>query len=162
MRIGSSPIALREEIDALNARVYDRVNNGVYKAGFATTQDAYESAVYPLFAMLDELEERLSGQRYLFGNMQTEADWRLFTTLLRFDPVYHGHFKCNLRRLVDYPNLWPYTRELYQWPGVAETVDFTHIKGHYYRSHVSINPTGIVPLGPLLDLAAPHGRAARA
>ncbi len=153
-----SPIALREEIDALNARVYDRVNNGVYKAGFATTQDAYESAVTPLFAMLDELEERLSGQRYLFGNMQTEADWRLFTTLVRFDPVYVGHFKCNLRRIVDYPNLSAYVRDLYQTPGVAGTVNIRHIKDHYYRSHKTINPTGIVPVGPQLDLERPHGR----
>ena len=153
-----SPIALREEIDALNARVYDRVNNGVYKAGFATTQEAYESAVYPLFAMLDELEERLSGQRYLFGDAMTEADWRLFTTLIRFDPVYVGHFKCNIRRLADYPTLSAYVRDLYQTPGVAGTVDFHHIKHHYYRSHKTINPTGIVPAGPELDLDRPHGR----
>ena len=135
-----------------------RVNNGVYRAGFATTQAAYDEAVTELFATLDWLEERLARQRYLMGDRITEADWRLFTTLLRFDPVYHGHFKCNLRRLVDYPNLWAYTRELYQWPGVAETVDFAHIKRHYYASHGTINPTGIVPKGPLLDFSAPHGR----
>ncbi|WP_366554584.1 glutathione S-transferase family protein [Aquibaculum sediminis] len=152
------PQDLREEIDAINAVVYDRVNNGVYKAGFATRQAAYEEAVTDLFETLDDLEARLGRQRYLAGERQTEADWRLFTTLLRFDPVYVGHFKCNLRRLVDYPNLWAYTRELYQVPGVAETVNFHHIKHHYYGSHDTINPTGVVPLGPLLDLEAPHGR----
>lgn len=153
-----SPLAMREEIDALNARVLHSVNNGVYRAGFATAQEAYEEAAVELFEMLDELEIRLGSQRYLLGERITEADWRLFTTLLRFDPVYHGHFKCNLRRLIDYPQLWAYTRELYQWPGVAETVNMAHIKGHYYRSHVTINPTRIVPIGPVLDFSAPHGR----
>lgn len=152
------PDDLRDEIEALNARIYDTVNNGVYKAGFATTQAAYEEAVLPLFATLDWLEERLSTRRYLCGDRITEADWRLFTTLLRFDPVYQFHFKCNLRRLTDYPNLWAYTRELYQWPGLRETVDFTHIKRHYYESHPAVNPTRIVPVGPLLDFDAPHGR----
>lgn len=154
------PADLRPEIDALNDRIYDAVNNGVYKAGFATTQAAYESAVVPLFAMLDELEERLSTGRYLFGERLTEADWRLFTTLVRFDPVYVGHFKCNIRRIADYPNLSAYVRDLYQTPGVAETVDIRHIKHHYYRSHKTINPTGIVPVGPALDLDRPHGREA--
>ena len=152
------PEPLRAEIDRINARVYATVNNGVYRAGFATTQEAYEEAVTELFASLDWLEDLLGQRRYLAGERVTEADWRLFTTLLRFDPVYHGHFKCNLRRLADYPTLWGYTRELYQWPGVAPTVDFAHIKGHYYASHGTINPTGIVPLGPILDFGAPHGR----
>ncbi|WP_455372250.1 glutathione S-transferase family protein [Limibacillus halophilus] len=145
------PEALREEIDAINAKVYSKVNNGVYKAGFATTQEAYEEAVTDLFEALDKLEERLSGQRYLAGDRITEADWRLFTTLVRFDPVYVGHFKCNIRRLVDYPNLWAYTRDLYQQPGIAETVNLEHIKKHYYVSHKSINPTGVVPKGPDID-----------
>jgi glutathionyl-hydroquinone reductase len=152
------PADLRDEIDALNARIYDRVNNGVYKAGFATTQDAYEEAIHPLFETLAWLEERLARRRYLCGSRITEADWRLFTTLVRFDPVYVGHFKCNLKRLVDLPNLWAYARDLYQHEGVADTVDFLHIKRHYYQSHRTINPTGVVPLGPLLDHAAPHGR----
>ena len=152
------PVDLREQIDALNARIYATVNNGVYKAGFATTQDAYEGAVRPLFATLDWLEERLAKSRYLCGERLTEADWRLFTTLVRFDPVYVGHFKCNLRRLVDFPNLWDYARELFQYPGVAATVDFAHIKRHYHQSHKSINPTGIVPVGPELDFLAPHTR----
>jgi glutathionyl-hydroquinone reductase len=152
------PEALRGEIDAVNARVYDTVNNGVYKAGFATTQEAYEAAVRPLFESLDWLEARLRQQRYLCGERLTEADWRLFTTLLRFDSVYVGHFKCNLRRLVDYPNLWAYTRELYQLPGIRETVNFEHIKRHYYQSHGQINPTGIVPLGPLIDFDTPPPR----
>ncbi|MBW8319471.1 MAG: glutathione S-transferase family protein [Rhizobium sp.] len=154
------PADLRDDIDALNDRIYDAVNNGVYKSGFATTQDAYESAVTPLFAMLDELEERLSTRRYLFGARRTEADWRLFTTLVRFDPVYVGHFKCNIRRIADYPNLAAYVRDLYQTPGVAETVNLRHIKHHYYRSHKTINPTGVVPVGPALDLDRPHGRGA--
>ncbi len=154
------PPQLRAEIDKLNDEVYDRVNNGVYKAGFATTQDAYEQAVAPLFETLDALEQRLSRQRYLCGDQITEADWRLFTTLIRFDAVYHGHFKCNLKRIVDYPNLWDYLRELYQWPGIAETVNMDHIKGHYYRSHGTINPTGVVPAGPVLDLQQPHQREA--
>ncbi len=153
------PEALRAEIDAVNEPIYHRVNNGVYKAGFATTQSAYDQAFAELFETLDELEGRLGRQRYLAGEVITEADWRLFTTLLRFDPVYHGHFKCNLRRLVDYPNLWGYTRELYQVPGVAETVNLHHIKQHYYASHRSVNPTGIVPRGPEIDFSAPHGRA---
>ncbi|MGF1497978.1 MAG: glutathione S-transferase family protein [Elainellaceae cyanobacterium] len=153
------PDDLRDEIHALNDRIYDTVNNGVYKAGFATTQDAYEEAVKPLFDTLDFLEERLSQQRYLTGDRLTEADWRLFTTLARFDAVYVGHFKCNLRRLVDYPNLWAYVRDLYQTPGVAETVNFQHIKGHYYQSHETINPTRIVPLGPEIDFLEPHGRS---
>lgn len=154
------PAELAEEIDRLNAFVYDRVNNGVYKAGFATSQEKYEQAFDALFAALDELDERLGGQRYLLGNRQTEADWRLFTTLVRFDAVYVGHFKCNLRRIADYPNLSGYLRDLYQVPGVAETVDFHHIKRHYYASHTMINPTGVVPKGPALDLDAPHGRDA--
>ncbi|NDW03036.1 glutathione S-transferase family protein [Jiella pacifica] len=147
------------DIDAINDRIYDTVNNGVYKCGFATTQEAYEKAFHPLFETLDMLEDRLSRQRYLVGSKApTEADWRLFTTLIRFDAVYHGHFKCNQRRIADYPAIDAYMRELYQWPGVAETVNFEHIKGHYYTSHKTINPTGIVPLGPQLDLDRPHGR----
>jgi glutathionyl-hydroquinone reductase len=152
------PPPLREEIDAVNRDVYAQVNNGVYRAGFATTQAAYEEAFLALFGRLDALEARLSRQRWLVGDRQTEADWRLFTTLVRFDAVYFGHFKCNLRRIVDYPNLSNYLRDLYQTPGVAETVNFDHIKRHYYGSHRRINPTGIVPLGPALDLAAPHDR----
>jgi putative glutathione S-transferase len=154
------PQAMREKIDAMNAQIYDTVNNGVYKAGFATTQQAYEEAVRPLFEMLDRLDERLSSQRYLFGGAMTEADIRLFTTLVRFDPVYVGHFKCNLRRIADYANLSGYLRDVYQMPGVSKTVNMHHIKGHYYGSHRSINPTGIVPMGPVLDLDAPHDRAA--
>lgn len=154
------PQALRSEIDALNARIYDTVNNGVYKAGFATTQAAYEEALGPLFESLDMLEQRLSSQRYLLGDQQTEADWRLFTTLVRFDAVYVGHFKCNLRRIVDYPALSAYLRDLYQVPGVAETVNIDHIKRHYYGSHKTINPTGVVPVGPVLDFDAPHHRGA--
>ena len=142
------PAALRAEIDAINQRVYDTLNNGVYKAGFATTQAAYEAAVVPLFETLDWLEDRLSQSRFLCGDALTEADIRLFTTLVRFDSVYHGHFKCNIRRIVDYRNLWAYTRDIYQLPGIAETVDFGHIKRHYYMSHRRINPTGIVPVGP--------------
>jgi putative glutathione S-transferase len=152
------PAALRTEIDKVNERVYATLNNGVYRAGFARTQQAYEEAIGPLFDTLDWLEERLSRQRFLVGDTVTEADWRLFTTLVRFDAVYVGHFKCNVRRIADYPALSGYLRELYQWPGVAETVDFGHIKGHYYESHRSINPTGIVPVGPALDLDRPHGR----
>lgn len=155
------PEALRADIDAVNDLVYDNINNGVYRAGFATSQSAYEAAFDALFATLDELEARLATQRYLVGGRITEADWRLFTTLVRFDAVYHGHFKCNLRRIVDYPSLWASTRELYQMPGVAETVRMDHIKLHYYASHTAINPTGIVPKGPALDFLAPHGRAAR-
>jgi putative glutathione S-transferase len=153
-----APSSLLGQIDAINARVYDAVNNGVYKAGFATDQNVYEGEVANLFAALDELEERLATQRYLVGDRVTEADWRLFTTLIRFDAVYYSHFKCNMRRIADYPNLGGYLRELYQWPGIAETVNFQHIKQHYYRSHPTINPNGIVPLGPVLDLDSPHGR----
>lgn len=152
------PEALRADIDSLNEQIYNRVNNGVYKAGFATTQHAYEEAVAPLFATLDELEQRLSTHRYLLGDTITEADWRLFTTLVRFDAVYHGHFKCNIKQIADYPHLSGYLRELYQWPGVADTVNMKHIKAHYYRSHNTINPTGVVPVGPELNLDAPHGR----
>jgi putative glutathione S-transferase len=152
------PVALRQEIGAVNARVYDTLNNGVYKAGFATTQEAYEAAVIPLFETLDWLEERLTRSRFVCGDRLTEADVRLFTTLIRFDSVYHGHFKCNIRRIVDYPNLWAYTRDIYQIPSIAETTDFGHIKRHYYQSHRGINPTGIVPVGPVLDLQAPPGR----
>ena len=149
------PEDLRAEIDEVNSRVYDTLNNGVYKAGFAGSQEAYDEAVVPLFETLDWLEGKLSRSRYLVGDRLTEADWRLFTTLLRFDPVYHTHFKCNLRRLVDYPALWAYTRQLYQHPGVRETVDFHHIKGHYFQSHRMINPTGIVPKGPIVDFEEP-------
>ncbi|BBE72498.1 glutathione S-transferase family protein [Oharaeibacter diazotrophicus] len=153
-----SPEHLRAEIDAVNARVYDSVNNGVYKAGFATTQAAYEEAVRPLFETLDWLEARLSTRRWLVGDRFTEADVRLFTTLIRFDAVYVGHFKCNLRRIADYPALSGYVREIYQHPAIRPIVHFDHIKGHYYESHRTINPTAIVPLGPVLDLDAPHGR----
>ena len=152
------PKPLRAEIDEINQRVYDTLNNGVYKAGFATTQAAYEAAVVPLFETLDWLEERLSRNRFLCGDTLTEADIRLFTTLVRFDCVYHGHFKCNIRRIADYRQLWAYTRDFYQLPGIAETVDFGHIKRHYYMSHRRINPTGIVPAGPELDFEAPAGR----
>jgi putative glutathione S-transferase len=136
----------------------DWVNNGVYRAGFATTQAAYDEAVKALFATLDELEQHVATHRYLCGDHLTEADWRLFTTLARFDLVYFAHFKCNLRPLVSYPNLWAYTRELYQYPGIKETTNFAHIRKHYYQSHESINPTRIVPVGPLLDFSVPHGR----
>jgi putative glutathione S-transferase len=152
------PQALREEIDAINQPVYDNVNNGVYRAGFARTQEAYNKAYDSLFNTLDELEVKLSKQRYLAGEQITEADWRLFTTLVRFDAVYYNHFKTNKKRLMDYPNLWAYTRELYQVPGVAETVNMDHIKYHYFASHRSINPTGIVPKGPEIDFMQPHGR----
>ncbi|AJO79449.1 glutathione S-transferase family protein [Pseudomonas sp. MRSN 12121] len=152
------PQPLRKEIDALNERIYPAVNNGVYRAGFATSQQAYDAAFDDVFAELDWLERRLSTQRYLAGEYLTEADIRLFTTLIRFDAVYYGHFKCNLRRIADYPNLSNWLRELYQWPGIAETVDFTHIKGHYYASHRTINPTGIVPKGPAQDFDAAHDR----
>ena len=146
------------EIDSLNARVYENVNNGVYRAGFATTQAAYEEAVYPLFDTLDQLDALLADRRYLFGRQPVETDWRLFVTLVRFDAVYFGHFKCNLRRIVDYPNLSGYLRDLYQVPGVAGTVNFDHIKRHYYYTHDDLNPTRIVPVGPIQDLTAPHGR----
>lgn len=154
------PEALRADIDKINDFIYPNINNGVYKAGFATSQDAYDEAVAALFAALDKLESRLSRQRYLTGSATTEADWRLFTTLIRFDAVYFAHFKCNLRRLQDYPNLGAYVRDLYQLPGIAATVDIDYIKEHYYRSQTAVNPTGIVPQGPPLDFAAPHGRAA--
>jgi putative glutathione S-transferase len=152
------PAPLRQQIDEINARVYDTLNNGVYKSGFATTQSAYEEAVKPLFETLAWLEERLSTQRFLVGETFTEADIRLFTTLIRFDAVYVGHFKCNLHRIADYPNLSAYTRDIYQLPGVAATVDFDHIKRHYYESHRGVNPTGIVPSGPALDFSTPHDR----
>jgi len=155
------PKPLRGEIDRLNEIVYETVNNGVYRAGFATTQSAYGSAVRPLFDTLDMLESRLARTRYLLGSQITEADWRLFVTLVRFDAVYHGHFKCNLRRIVDYPNLFGYLCDLFQVPGVAETVNFDHIKRHYYVTHDDINPTQIVPVGPEQDLMQPHGRADR-
>lgn len=153
------PAPLRGEIDALNERIYPAVNNGVYRAGFATSQQAYEEAFDDVFAELDRLEQLLGANRYLAGEYLTEADIRLFTTLIRFDAVYHGHFKCNLRRIADYPNLSNWLREIYQWPGVAETVDFQHIKNHYYGSHKTINPTGIVPKGPAQDFTAAHDRA---
>jgi len=152
------PESLRADIDHLNARIYDTVNNGVYKAGFATTQHAYEHAVSQLFETLDQLEARLSSQRYLFGSQIVETDWHLFVTLIRFDAVYHGHFKCNIRRIIDYPHLFGYLKDLYQHAGIAETVNFDHIKRHYYMTHDDINPTGIVPLGPAQDLMSPHGR----
>jgi glutathionyl-hydroquinone reductase len=151
--------AQRAEIDQLNAVIYDTFNNGVYKCGFAKTQEAYEAVFDPLFETLDRLEQRLTRQRYLLGMHPTEADWRLFPTLVRFDVVYYSHFKCNLRRIIDYPNLWGYTRDLYQTPGVAETVSLAHIKRHYYASHAMINPTRIVPKGPAIDFGAPHDRA---
>ena len=153
------PVALRGEIDAINDVIYPNINNGVYRAGFATTQDAYEEAARAIFATFDNIEKRLSRQRYLAGGQITEADWRLFTTLVRFDAVYYSHFKCNLRRVADYPNLWNYTRDLYQVPGIAETVSIDHIKRHYYGSQRQVNPTGIVPIGPVIDFAAPHDRA---
>lgn len=152
------PEAHREEIDALNARIYESLNNGVYKAGFATSQTVYEQNVREVFAVLDELEERLASRRYLVAEAPVETDWRTFVTLVRFDSVYVGHFKCNLRRIVDYPNLWGYLRDLYQTGGVAQTVHMDHIKRHYYYTHDDINPTRIVPLGPVLDFLSPHGR----
>ena len=152
------PEDLRGKIDELNDFIYPNINNGVYKSGFATTQEAYDEAVVDLFKALDTIEARLENNRYLTGDSITEADWRLFTTLIRFDPVYVGHFKCNIRRIVDYPNLWGYTRDLYQVPGVAETVNMDHIKSHYYGSHDTINPTLIVPRGPDIDFMSDHGR----
>jgi glutathionyl-hydroquinone reductase len=152
------PEQLRHQIALINDRVYEDINNGVYRCGFATTQQAYESAYYPLFDALDWVEAMLSKQRYLTGSTLTEADWRLFTTLIRFDAVYHGHFKCNRQKLADYPAISGYVRELYQFKGVAATVDMTHIKNHYYMSHVTINPTGVVPAGPELDFMLAHGR----
>jgi len=152
------PEPLRDKIEAMNARIYDTVNNGVYKCGFSTTQGAYDAAVGPLFDSLDWLESHLATHRYLMGDQITEADWRLFTTLIRFDPVYHLHFKCNRDRLIDYPNLWGFTRELYQWPGVSETVGMQHIVRHYHYSHATINPYRIIPVNPVLDYDEPHGR----
>ena len=157
-RLDLYPFALRDDIDEINDLVYDNINNGVYKAGFATKQDVYEDAVTNLFDALDHVEDRLSRQRYLVGDQLTEADWRLFTTLVRFDPVYVGHFKCNIRRIADYPNILNYVRELYQVNGIAETVNLDHIKRHYYTSHDTINPTGIVPVGPDLTYDQPHNR----
>ena len=152
------PSDLRSAIEPVNERIYDSFNNGVYRCGFATTQTAYDAAVAPLFDTLDWLEEKLTNHRYLMGDRITEADWRLFPTLVRFDNVYHLHFKCNRRRIVDYPNLWAYTRELYQWPGVAATVNMDHIVRHYHYSHDSINPHRIIPTNPVLDFDVPHGR----
>jgi putative glutathione S-transferase len=156
------PAHLRAEIDALNTEIYENVNDGVYRAGFARTQRAYEEAVWRLFETLDRLDARLGTRRYLFGAHPVETDWRLFVTLIRFDAVYALHFKCNLRRIVDYPNLWGYVRDLYQFRNVAATVNFDHIKRHYYRTHPELNPRGLVPVGPILELGAPHGRAALA
>jgi len=155
------PESSRGDIDELAARIYDRVNDGVYRAGFATSQEAYEQAVLPLFETLDQVEERLDTQRFLVGHQPTLVDWRLFTTLVRFDAVYHGHFKCNVCRIVDYANLSEYLRDLYATPGVGETVDMDHIKRHYYLTHRSINPSGIVPVGPVQDLSRPNSRAER-
>ncbi len=152
------PASLRPQIDALNDVIYEQVNNGVYRAGFATSQPVYEKAARQLFDALDQLDLRLRDRRYLFGPQFVESDWRLFVTLVRFDAVYHGHFKCNLRRIVDYPHLSGYLKDLYQVPRIADTVNLDHIKRHYYVTHADINPSGIVPLGPLLDLAGPHGR----
>jgi putative glutathione S-transferase len=155
------PADLQDAIEDVNRLVYETVNNGVYRCGFATTQPAYEDAFDALFTTLDGLEALLSRQSYLVGERLTEADWRLFTTLVRFDSVYHGHFKCNKRRIVDYPNLWGYVRQLYQVPGVAGTVDMNHIKRHYHMSHTSINPTRVVPKGPEIDFTTPHGQRRR-
>ena len=152
------PEEMRDDIEEVNDRIYNTVNNGVYKAGFATSQDAYEAGVIPLFESLEWLEERLSKSRYLMGDKVTEADWRLFTTLVRFDPVYHLHFKCNKKRIIDYPNLWAYTRDLYQIEGVAGTVGMAHIIRHYHYSHDTINPSRILPINPDLDFMEPHGR----
>ena len=154
------PAGQEAEIEALNARIYDTVNNGVYRAGFATRQEPYDAAVRALFDTLDVLEDRLATRRFLLGDAPTEADWRLFPTLARFDTAYHGHFKCNRARIVDYPNLWAYTRDLWQWPGVGATLHLDHVSRHYHYSHATINPHRIVPIGPRLDFAAPHGRAA--
>ncbi len=153
------PRELQQEIDEINTRVYETLNNGVYKSGFATTQQAYEEAIGPLFATLDWLDERLSNHRFLVGDQITEADWRLFTTLVRFDPVYVGHFKCNLRRIADFTNLSGYVRDLYQQPGIAATVNMEHIKNHYYASHETINPSRVVPVGPRTDFTLPHNRS---
>ncbi len=152
------PAEHRDEIEALNEWIYQTLNNGVYRAGFATSQQAYEAAAYDVFETLDKMEARLEKRRYLVAPWPVETDWRAFVTLIRFDAVYYGHFKCNLRRIADYPNLWGYVRDLYQYDGIAETVDFDHIKRHYYYTHDEINPTRIVPIGPQLELSAPHGR----
>ncbi|MBV8067342.1 MAG: glutathione S-transferase family protein [Candidatus Eremiobacteraeota bacterium] len=152
------PAALRDDIDELNDFLYETFNNGVYRAGFATSQSAYEEAAFGVFTTIDAMEERLAYQRYLFGTSPVETDWRFFVTLVRFDPVYYGHFKCNLRRIADYPNLYGYLRDLYQIDGIAETVDFDQIKRHYYATHDDINPTRIVPIGPIMDLNSPHDR----
>ncbi|WP_027874718.1 glutathione S-transferase family protein [Spongiibacter marinus] len=152
------PESLQADIDAINDEIYNKVNNGVYRCGFATTQQAYEDAYEALFSTLDTIESQLGTQRFLCGDTISEADWRLFTTLIRFDAVYHGHFKCNRQRLEDYPHLSNYLRHLYQWPGVADTVDFSHIKRHYYVSHPMINPTQVVPVGPDIDYRRPHNR----
>ncbi len=152
------PDGLKEEIDALNQQIYERVNDGVYRAGFTTRQDVYEHAVHSLFEMLDALDERLASRRFLFGAQPVESDWRLFTTLIRFDAVYQIHFKCSLRKLAEYNNLWPYVRDLYQWPGVRDTVSFEEILAHYYGTHGALNPHGIVAVMPALDFDAPHGR----
>lgn len=152
------PMALRDDIEVMNGRIYSNVNNGVYKAGFATTQTAYDDAVHTLFDTMDWLEDHLSQSRFLMGDTITEADWRLFTTLARFDLVYHLHFKCNRNRIVDFPNIWGFTRELYQWPGVADTVRFDHFVRHYHYSHETINPHRILPINPLIDWMEPHGR----
>lgn len=154
------PQAMRDDIEIVNERIYNTFNNGVYRCGFATTQTAYDDAVTPLFDTLDWLEDRLSTRRYLMGDQLTEADWRLFTTLVRFDPVYHLHFKCNRKRIVDCPNLWAYTRELFQMEGVAQTVNMNHIVRHYHYSHDSINPHRIIPINPAIDFLEPHGRSA--
>ena len=158
VRLDLRPVELVDEIDALEQEIYDDVNNGVYRAGFAATQDAYDDAVAALFARLDQLDERLATRRYLLGDRITEADWRLFTTLVRFDPVYVGHFKCNTRRIADYPHLGPYLRDLYQQPDIADTVRLDHIKRHYYTTHLQLNPSGVIPVGPELDWDRPHGR----
>lgn len=152
------PDSLRAGIDEINADIYSSVNNGVYKSGFARTQESYETAAWAVFECLDRLDARLGSNRYLVGDTITEADWRLFTTLIRFDTVYYSHFKCNIRRIADYPHLSGYVRELYQWPGVKETVEFDNIKRHYFGSHESINPTRIVPIGPDIDFDTPHAR----
>ena len=157
-RLDLYPVEHRTEIDGLNQTIYETVNNGVYRAGFATSQQAYETAAFALFRTLDELDDRLANRRFLFGVQPLETDWRLFVTLIRFDPVYHGHFKCNIRRILNYPNLYGYLKDLYQQPGIAETVNFDHIKRHYYYTHDDINPTRIVPVGPQQDLDSPHGR----
>lgn len=153
------PEAARESLDRINERVYETLNNGVYRCGFATSQSAYDEAIAPLFETMEWLEDKLSDQRFLCGSEPLEADWRLLPTLLRFDPVYHGHFKCNLKRLIDYPNLWAYTCDLYQWPGIADTCNFTHARKHYHLSHETINPHRILPIGADIDFDAPHDRA---